>query len=546
MSPAYPLLRKSQFGPYDPNDPNQTGGDPSMYAPNMGGGGMPQDQPSIFGPTKDTSQSSPMFTPPPTGSMPDLNAPPPQQQGDPLAGANNILQSKPSMFAPNQPDQAGRRKNLAGDELPTMPEPPPHIPIPQPGGFFDPTPAYRARVAAVMDENAHNQAVYAAQMKAYETMTSARSLGVAYGSNRTPQYDIGPDGKPHRVSIDPMTGKPTMSPDPAFVPQTEAAGMRDANKMPTPDQQYADAQAHPENYPPGIAAKIVNSYQEGRKYQFPPQRDPAPTSQLFYGPNNAPFAFDPRTKTAQPVTLPGGGEAPQLTKPGGSNVFTPQDAGAIADAIQAGKQPPTITGLYRNAAPVRAELARRGFDLSRAETDWRATQKRVATLNGQQQTRLQQAVQFTADSADKIDGLYNQWSQLARSQSGFRGINRAALEASKQLPGQAGAIAQTLETQINDLTSELGTVYMGGNTPTDQSLKLAAQNLSSNWNEQTFKSALDQIRKNLVLRKNSIQLSAQPVGTSQGNPYAPPIQNAPATAPAQGGTRPPLSAFEKR
>lgn len=197
------------------------------------------------------------------------------------------------------------------------------------------------------------------------------------------------------------------------------------------------------------------------------------------------------------------------------------DAGIkdIAQAIMKGEQPPTLQGLYRQGAAVRAELAKQGFNLARAESDWHATQKHLATLNGAQQERLRQAVSFTSDSLGIIDDLYSQWQKVG-STSGWKAFNKASLETAKQLPGQAGNIANRLEAQINDLTAELGTVYKGGNSSTDESLKLAAQNLKAEWNEQTFKSALGQIRQNLEIRQNSIRHS-QPAGVSEGSPYTP-------------------------
>lgn len=197
------------------------------------------------------------------------------------------------------------------------------------------------------------------------------------------------------------------------------------------------------------------------------------------------------------------------------------DAGIkdIAQAIMKGDQPPTLQGLYRQGAAVRAELAKQGFNLARAESDWHATQKHLATLNGAQQERLRQAVSFTTDSLGIIDDLYSQWQKVG-STSGWKAFNKASLETAKQLPGDAGNIANRLEAQINDLTAELGTVYKGGNSSTDESLKLAAQNLKAEWNEQTFKSALGQIRQNLEIRQNSIRHS-QVAGASANSPYAP-------------------------
>lgn len=195
------------------------------------------------------------------------------------------------------------------------------------------------------------------------------------------------------------------------------------------------------------------------------------------------------------------------------------DAKDIANAIMHGDQPPTTTGLYRNAALVRAELARNGFNLARAESDWHATQKHLSTLNGQQQERLRQAVSFTADSLGIIEGLYDQWKKVGNT-SGWKTFNKASLATAKQLPGEPGNIAHRLEAQINDLTSELGTVYKGGNSSTDESLKLAAGNLAADWNEKTFKDAIGQIRQNLDIRQNSIRHS-QPAGVSADSPYTP-------------------------
>ncbi len=203
----------------------------------------------------------------------------------------------------------------------------------------------------------------------------------------------------------------------------------------------------------------------------------------------------------------------------GRAVTDPNDAKSIAGAIIDGLQPPTLTGLYRNAAPVRAELARRGYDLTTATRDWQAVQKHLATLNGPQQERLRQAITFTYDSLEIIENLYEEWKDAARV-SGYRVLNRANLAASKQLPGKAGEIAQNLEAQINDLTSELGTVYKGGNGSTDESLRLASENLKADWNDATFNRALGQIRTNLAIRRNSI-LTSQPAGVTPGSPYAP-------------------------
>lgn len=208
-------------------------------------------------------------------------------------------------------------------------------------------------------------------------------------------------------------------------------------------------------------------------------------------------------------------EKPPSLNPG-SNANDPKD---IADGIERGELPPTVKGLYRNSSPVLAELSRRGYDLAKSESDWNATQKHLATMNGAQQERLRQAVSFTKDSLGMIEDLYGQWKKVGPN-SGVKLFNRAGLEAAKQLPGEAGSVATRLEAQINDLTSELGTVYKGGNSSTDESLKLAAGNLKGEWNEQTFGAAVKQIRQNLQIRENSIK-NSRAAGVSDDSPYTP-------------------------
>lgn len=195
------------------------------------------------------------------------------------------------------------------------------------------------------------------------------------------------------------------------------------------------------------------------------------------------------------------------------------DVQLIADGITEGKQSPVLSGLYRNTGAVRAELQRRGYNHAVALNDWNSIQAHLKTMNGSQQERLRQAISFTSDSIAKIEDLYNQWQKVGVT-SGWKAFNKASLATAKQLPGEAGAIASNLETQIADLTSELGTVYKGGNGSTDESLRLAGQNLSADWNEATFKRAVSQLRQNLQIRRNSILTSAA-VGVSKDSPYVP-------------------------
>jgi hypothetical protein len=221
------------------------------------------------------------------------------------------------------------------------------------------------------------------------------------------------------------------------------------------------------------------------------------------------------------------------TGPGG--IDDPQ-AIAIADSIIRGEQPPDTKGLYRFAGPVRAQLAKQGYDLTSANLDWQATSKHMATLNGPQQVRLRQSIDFASHSLDQIENLYNQWQQVGPA-SGFKVLNKGALLAARNLPGEAGAVAQGLIGQINDLTESLGSVYMGGNTPTDNAFKLAQQNLQADWNEDTFKKSLGLVRNNLRMRSNSM-LHSTPAGLSPGSRFGGGGDGGAAPGPALGGGAP--------
>lgn len=205
----------------------------------------------------------------------------------------------------------------------------------------------------------------------------------------------------------------------------------------------------------------------------------------------------------------------QQTAAGGT-AGTTDDAAAIADAIVSGKQPPVTTGLYKLGGPVRAALAKAKYDLSKANQDWVATNRMLSSMNGPQQLRLRQAVTFTKDSLPIIEGLADEWKA-----GGFPLLNAAQLEAAKQgvLGQKAQSIATRLSTQINDMTSELGTVYKGGNSSTDESLKLAASNLDANWSVETLHDAIKMIRQNLTYRENSMNLvQTGGIADSQYNP----------------------------
>jgi hypothetical protein len=157
--------------------------------------------------------------------------------------------------------------------------------------------------------------------------------------------------------------------------------------------------------------------------------------------------------------------------------------------------------------------------------------KFVASANNAQQLRIRQSIDAAYHQLDNIESIYGKWKE-AGAASGMKAFNRAALAASRNMPGEAGVAAHMLEASINDMIEAVANVYMGGNSPTEQAFHLAEANLKSDWNPQTFEAGLKLLRTNLKYRDNALK-TAGPVGTGGENRYAPPNtqQGAPA-APA--------------
>jgi len=85
------------------------------------------------------------------------------------------------------------------------------------------------------------------------------------------------------------------------------------------------------------------------------------------------------------------------------------------------------------------------------------------------------------------------------------GFNKVTLAAAANLPGPRGVLARKLIAQIGDIGAEVGTLYMGGNSNTDESFRLAGQNLQADWSEEQLMGALDQIEMNTGIRLNAIK-----------------------------------------
>ncbi len=212
---------------------------------------------------------------------------------------------------------------------------------------------------------------------------------------------------------------------------------------------------------------------------------------------------------------------------GAAGVGGADDVKLSVAGMKDGSLPPQLPGrASKDYTAIMAEAKRQGFDLAKANEDWVATQKHLATMNGQQQERLRQAVSFLKDSVPLTRSLITQWDSL-----GIPVLSAANLRAAKSgaYGNAAQSLAVRLDGQIADMTSELGTVYKGGNSSTDESLSLAAKNLAGDWSKQAGLDALDQIETNIGLRENSMR-NSRAVTSGGSNAYDRSAQSA--TPPA--------------
>jgi hypothetical protein len=208
-----------------------------------------------------------------------------------------------------------------------------------------------------------------------------------------------------------------------------------------------------------------------------------------------------------------------------------QDTSNVKETVlgmKDGTLPPLLPGrASKEYVELMAEAHRQGFDLAGAATDWMATQKHIASLNSNQQLRLNQAINQLPELLDSIDGLAAKWKG-----GRFPILNRANLALAKGgvYGPEVASVANQLDAQIADVTGDLGAVYMGGNSPTDHALGLAQKALSTDWDQKVLTDMTALARKNVQTRKHSINNTGV-AGASAENPYAPPPA-APASAPA--------------
>ena len=189
------------------------------------------------------------------------------------------------------------------------------------------------------------------------------------------------------------------------------------------------------------------------------------------------------------------------------DVVVSPSAQKIVDQIATGNMRPDILksfntrGDFRNQVAV--GLATKGIDINTMQFDIGAETRYWSTQNDSKRTSMRTLLNTLDHSIPYTRNLVEQYKKQVPD-FGIHGLNAAALTAVANTKGPNGVLAQKVLAQIADISGEVGGLYMGGNSNTDESFRVAKQNLDSSWNEDQLLGGLDQIQYNAGIRKQSM------------------------------------------
>lgn len=213
----------------------------------------------------------------------------------------------------------------------------------------------------------------------------------------------------------------------------------------------------------------------------------------------------------------------------------------LAHGIISGEQPPTLTGLYGKSGDVRAKLDEKGFDLAKAQLEYKQAEKQVATLNGPQMTRFVGLAKSVDSTIDEVRNLSKEMDN-----SGIPKLNAAKLALYMQAEGnsQNGQLAARYIGAVNTLKEEFANLANGGYAPTEAAWELANKQINGDYGVKQLGSSLDEVQRLIRYRVQAIP-GLNTMGPGAGNRYtgqqaAPPPAGAPAApAPPPAAAKPP-------
>jgi hypothetical protein len=171
---------------------------------------------------------------------------------------------------------------------------------------------------------------------------------------------------------------------------------------------------------------------------------------------------------------------------------------STAQGVMNGNLSPDLAQVssFRDRSRISSALNKDGFNLPAAQSEWKATQRFLNSMNNEKQTRLRQAIGSTRQALDHLKEINQEYSR-----SSLAPLNYLQLKAQAN---SGNELAVKYLGQLNIIQDELAQVFMGGNSPTEKALDLAKNMLSSNWSAGQLNASIDTIDKNLKYRENAI------------------------------------------
>lgn len=231
-----------------------------------------------------------------------------------------------------------------------------------------------------------------------------------------------------------------------------------------------------------------------------------------------------------------------------NNPDTPDEWKNIADDIISGNQPPILASLGRSGKAVswiRSYFHQKGYNYSRALTEWSAMQALTRNANTGQMANLQRAGSAVESAVTNLQDILNQ-AQTQIPRTLLPDVNQFTIGAAEHgMYGPAGQnIAKQLLAQFGILNQEVPTVLNGGYAPDESSRKTTAQMLSRFDSDPGISGTLKVLKDNVGYKTLAIKsLGVTIPGTSYGTESMPWAQPQPSSGtflqqPTSTGTAP--------
>ena len=185
----------------------------------------------------------------------------------------------------------------------------------------------------------------------------------------------------------------------------------------------------------------------------------------------------------------------------GKDLAREQDDIVIAQGIMSGREPPVLTGLYRDSPTVKAELERNGFDLSKAQLEFEAAKKQVSSLNSAQNVRFNGLAVSVVNTIDETKLLARQMKL-----SGVPALNSLQLRAYMQTQGNSerGQLVAKYLASVNTVKEEYAQLANGGYAPIEAAWKLADEQVNANYGDEQLVASLDEIQRLINYRVRAV------------------------------------------